>query len=648
MGTAHSSIPPPLVEVSAPGGRVLVPPYTHFSVHPPKHGDPVYRPRSRPQRRPRPRPDIVIEEDDENWSEESMEGMGMSPRMGMGVGRRGMGMDGGGFGGMGGMGMGRGRGARPMYEMDGRPRSAPEMMGGYPGMGMGMPPHMGPGGMGPGGMGGMGGPGMAGPGMEGKGGMQEPPPGYSSMPSMPQYPGPRGGGMPGQNPYAYQPQHAPPSPPSSTGAPSEKLPRRPSRRPPSVNEHIPMGAYAKVDKSPRLSRSRTEPTTAERLSRGQSDSRRVGPSGKEWLKGDDFLDACTCTTGCTCREGHRVLYRARDDPVDSDSDYSARPRYKAGEIRYILKSKLGQDCGDHLKCKKSASSSETESESEIKRRKKKEEKKQRKQFEGLKEDMLDAIDEKLEAIKKARSSKAPSMSSPRPPFAGLNGAQNPFGMGAGIANGMDPLMAHKLGMGEMGMNLGGNPYAMGIPGMNRMPPGMAGLMAGKQMHPGPMPLGGMGGVNSEDNMSMADTEGMAMGNPYLAGGMKAKGLQPRFMSPGRRKPGVPGDMDMDHMALYGRAMGGRGGIRGGGPRTRRLDFGSDDFDRRRRPAIHKRDRSSRDRFGNGAGGDLGEDDDDDGPIAATHRVNLSGRGKSGRNSDRDRERQPRADTDDEY
>ncbi|KAH7065882.1 hypothetical protein BKA63DRAFT_426608 [Paraphoma chrysanthemicola] len=327
-----------------------------------------------------------------------------------------------------------------------------------------------------------------------------------------------------------------------------------------------MGAFAKAEKSPRLSRSRTEPTTADRLNRGQPDGRRVGPSGKEWLKGDDFLDACMCTTGCTCRKGHRVLYRSRDDPAGSDSEYEAGPRYTSGEIRYVLGSKIGQDCGDHSGCKKNGSSS-SESESEAKRRKKKEEKKQKKQFQGLKEDVLEAIDQKLEAIKKARSSKASSLGSPRPPFGGLGAAPNAFGMGDPAA--MDPLMAQKLGMGNMGMPVGANPYAMGMQGLSKLAPGMIDPMSGRQMRPSQMPIDGMG---FEDDMSMGDMEGMAMGNPYLGGGVRSKGMQARFISPGRRK-------DVDPMAFYTRA-GGRGGMMGNrvprDPRRRR--FGSDDFE----------------------------------------------------------------------
>jgi hypothetical protein len=320
-----------------------------------------------------------------------------------------------------------------------------------------------------------------------------------------------------------------------------------------------------------------------------------------------------------------------------------------------LKSKLGQDCGDHSGCKKSASSSE--SEGEIKRRKKKEEKRQKKQFNGLKEDMLEAIDERLEAIKKARSSKAPSVSSPRPPFAGFGQGPNAFG-GIGDPNGITPLMAQKLGMG-------GNPYAIGMQGMGKMLPGMMDPMSSRQLRPGQMPMGGMG---FQDDLSIADMEGLAMGNPYLAGGMKGNGMQSRFMSPGRRNPGGLGDMDMDATALYGRGTGVRQGMLGRrGPRDlHRRRFGSEDFDLGgRRPGEKNRGNIRGGGFGDLAGswGSLasrlyrgtdtcagdgrGEDDNEDGPIVATHRGSPNGGRNLGRSSGRNRERHARAETDDD-
>jgi hypothetical protein len=510
------------------------------------------------------------------------------------------------MGGLGGPG-GR-RGAPPFFEgMDGRPRSAPEMpLGAYPGMGgmgsprMGMPGMVRMGGMGPRGMEGLGG--MGPRGMEGMGGMPPggmggmspsdlPPPGYTSVPSGPRF----GGGMPGANPYAYPAQQS--SPPSSTGSAQEQPTHRPTRRPPGEHERVPMGAYAKNDKSSKLTRARTEPSTADRLNRRQSGGKTVGPSGKEWLKGDDFLDACICTTGCTCREGHRVLYRSRDDPYGDDDTDNERTRYRSGEIRYILKKDLGRDCGDHSACK----SAESEKEGNSKKSRKREAKEKKQQYEGLKDDILEAIDEKFDALKKEQKMKAPSVSSPRPPFAGLGAGLSPYAMGGPS---MDPLIAQKIGM-----DMGGNPYAMGMPNMGNMPPGMPDPMTGRPMRPGHMPIGGIpGGMGFEDEMSVVDTEGMGplgMGNPYLASGMKGKGMRPNFMSPRRQKRGGhPGlgamnmDMDMDQMSLYGRSRG-MGRRAPQNRRPRHPDLGSDDFDLglRRPQTMNRRRESGDDRGG---------------------------------------------------
>jgi hypothetical protein len=534
MGASHST-PPPCVEVNpiyAPYGRIQVPTDSGFEIYPPP-------PKRHVRSRPRPRPRRVridfddFEEEFENESE--MVGM-MSPRMG----RRG------GMGGLGiGRGMGMGMGAYPSMAM-GSPRMGipPGMRGGM-GSGIG-PPGMGgtggPEGMG-GGCGGMGGhPGMGMPPGMGGGSMQPPhgmmggpPPGMGHMPDLP----PRyssGGVPPGQNPYAYQP-----GPASSVPGVAE----RPVRRPRGGDERIPMGAFAK---SPKISRSHTSPMTADKIHRTIARE-----SGKEWLKGDDFLDACMCTTNCTCREGHRVIYRSRDDGGESDGD----ARYGSGEIRYILKKDLGKDCGDHSGCKKDDSEKE---EKQSRKEKKKEEKRRKEELKEFKDNMLEALDVKFDELKKAKSSKTGSVSSPRPPFAGLGGpfGLGPLGMGAGDPNAMmnDPVMAQKmaeLGMGPVvgmgppmamppNMPMGGvNPYAMGamggmqtglpagMPGMSKMPPGMIDPRRQMQMQSSQMPMGGM---TFEDDLSMEDMEGVGLGNPYFGRGMKGKELQQtRFIDP---------------------------------------------------------------------------------------------------------------------
>jgi hypothetical protein len=398
---------------------------------------------------------------------------------------------------------------------------------------------------------------MGGMGPGGGRGHGDQPPGYSSMPHMP--PG-------GPNPYNYQ--TSPRS--SSSSASTRHEPRTPRRTP--GKEHIPMGAYAKsVAQSPKMKRSQTEPSTADRL------NRKVGPSGNEWIRGDDFLDACMCTTNCTCREGHRVLYRSRDDPC---GDSNGEARYGAGEIRYILKKDLGRDCGNHSGCQPKADSDNEAKRS--KKEKKKEDKKREELFEGFKEDMLEALDERFDALKKERASKAGSVgSSPRQAFAGFG--VPPFGMGGHMPNALDPLMAQKLGGGGMGMgmgpgmpmNMGGNPYAMGMPGIDGDP--MRGARPMRPHH--------MAGMVFDDEMSMADMEGMGAANPYSGPGMGGRGMPPSFRAQvGRRDPG---GMNLDHMAaLYGRGAGmiyrrERGPQQQGGGRSQRLGnfgIGSDDFD----------------------------------------------------------------------
>jgi hypothetical protein len=469
-----------------------------------------------------------------------------------------------------------------------RPRSAPVMgmgrggVGGYP---MGMPPRMGGGGMG------------MGPGPQANmnhhhSGMDLPP-GYSPMP--PHYsPG-------GPGPYPY-----PASPGSSTSTAR-------TRRPSGAHERIPMGAYAKppTTPSPKLSRAHTSPAPAKHKPKP------AATGGKEWLKGDDFLDLCTCTPNCTCRQGHRVLYRSRNDP---DSDSEAATRYNSGEIRYILKQDLGKDCGDHSGCKKAAESSDEstkEKEKKEKKQKRKEEKKRKEEYQEFKEDMLDALDERVEAaIKKAksRSSRAGSVSSPKPGYAGLRGA--PFAMGreqsgmdarmglgqnlGGMGMGMPPttMGGNPYAMGRQGMNYmpppgmggppGGNPFTMGIQGMGKVPPGMGDAMrGGHPMRPGSMPMGGMG---FDDHDSMADMEGMAMGNPY-AGPMRGRRMRPAFMSPRHRDAGV---MGMDAM-FRGKGTGINRRGRGGGRQQRqRNSLGSDDIDLGpSRPDSFKRGRNGR-------------------------------------------------------
>lgn len=241
-------------------------------------------------------------------------------------------------------------------------------------------------------------------------------------------------------------------------------------------------------------------------------------------------------------------------------------------------------------------------------------------------------------------------------------------------SGIDPRMAQ-----QMGMAMGADPYGMGgmAPSMGRMPPGMTDPIGKRSMRPPGMPMGHMAGagMDFEDEMSMADMDGirpMGMGNPY-AGMMGKKPMRPDFMSPRRARGAAKFggmDMDMDPMSLHARAsamrcragmMGGRRQGRGG----RRPEFGSDDFDigPSRRPGMSRRSNDEDEvAFGGTSnhpstsawfcfadtyvGGGMG-DGDEDGIPATCRRVTDSPTRRPGGRSSRDRERQPRADTDDD-
>lgn len=504
------------------------------------------------------------------------------------------------MGGGGMSGMKRRGGLKGFEGMDPRPRSAPEMqMGGYPGMGgmpMGMPRSPRMGGMetirGLGGMGAMGG--MQPPGM---------PPEYTSNPSMPRF-----GAGAGINPYADV--EVAPSQSSSRSSPDTSQPtRRAGRKIPKHYEHIPKGAYANAEKHGRKSRSRADPQTSARLNRGQPWNKQVGPSGGELLGGDAFLDACICTTACNCRKSERVIYLARNDPrkgSDSDEeDYT----YGSGEIRYILKTDLGKDCGDHSGCKKSESSdSEKEQKSKKKKKDKKEEKKRKDEFDEFKEDILEALNG-LQDLKKDSHQRDRTESGPtRQTFGGAGIRPSAFSI-----NDMDmnPRIAQQMGM------MNGDPYGTG-----RMPPGMADPTGKWRMHPS-MELGRMGGGMESTGLGgfendMGDMGDMGMmGNPYMQPGMMSKkGMRPSFMSHRGAKAGrqfsngaMRMDMHMDQMAaMYGRAMGGgRGGMMmmggggggGGGGRRAHLDSESDDFDLGLGPSVRSgmRQQAGRDRTG---------------------------------------------------
>ncbi|KAF1961802.1 hypothetical protein CC80DRAFT_198062 [Byssothecium circinans] len=169
------------------------------------------------------------------------------------------------------------------------------------------------------------------------------------------------------NPYAQQrtppqtqQQHMTrPYPPQPPPQQYQQQPR-PSYPPPGTHE-IAGAMYATP-----TSNQRREPPVSNRINRTQNLGNQAGPSGHEWIEGNSFLDACICTTNCTCRKGQRVLYRAQGHVVGSGGDNGEGDagsvggggggggpggRNAYGEIRYILKEDVGRDCGDHTACK---------------------------------------------------------------------------------------------------------------------------------------------------------------------------------------------------------------------------------------------------------------------------------------------------------
>lgn len=510
-----------------------------FAYSPPTRNGPELIYRSPEPRRPRQNPDFVEE------SSDSDSGFGL--KMG-GYPPRGM------------EGYGGKRADMGFTWMGSRPSSAPEMLMTYPGMGMGMgmmgSPRMGGRRMGmpigmPGprmggrGMGiGMPSPRMNAMGMNGMGRMGMPPAGmppeYNPMPPMPRYSNIDGAtpDIP-PNPYAYTPPPPPSSPPtkSPSSSPPASLQPQPRHlgRPPSLHKHIPMAAYTPPTKP---KHTHTEPQISTKLNRNQFTNRKVGPSSHEWLDGDSFLDACVCTTNCTCRKGHRVLYRSRDDPCDDD--VKGEKRYRSGEIRYIFKEDLGRDCGDHEACKEKNREKSSDDESARRKSRKERKKEKQQQFEGFKEELLEALDERFEEMRKSQE---PVQWRGRFPaeFGGFyHQRASPFVVGEEGGNiGIDPRMAQRRGMDT---DMATDPYGvnidmtgMGMHGRSKPPPNMG-------LHNPPSAMGGMntlpGMTRSQfmsspfpDNASISDTSGMQNPSPYTP----YQG-RPSFPSPQPQKP----------------------------------------------------------------------------------------------------------------
>ncbi|KAJ4298292.1 hypothetical protein N0V90_006192 [Kalmusia sp. IMI 367209] len=306
-------------------------------------------------------------------------------------------------------------------------------------------------------------------------------------PDMPIY-GPPLGYAPGVaspsdgNPYA----HAQPAAPSYQVPVDPQIPLRALRR----RKPMPTGASSDVQQiaegvyaaqpQPKHVRRKAEKPVSDRLNRTQTATRRVGPSGEEWIGGDPFLDACTC---------------------DDDTT-------KAGEIRYIIRDDLGKDCGDHSKCHV-----HDEDDSDGGRRKTKDEKERRRDRESTGALNRKMVREELDA---ALGKKVANMN--------LGGRQmgpmdtgvfnSPFGditQGGfpGMMEGLDPRTTQRLS--------GDDPYGMGL--STKIPQRMGGMIRGRPNGiPGmgmPRPVGLTSGIGFGGHVPFSDADMDEMMNPMM-------------------------------------------------------------------------------------------------------------------------------------
>jgi len=386
------------------------------------------------------------------------------------------------------------------------------------------------------------------------------------------------------DPYAFQPGRAPTPGQAQTPlpmpTPQQPQPRRPMR-PPGLNE-IPMGAYAAgAPPPPAPVRANIEPPTSSRLNRRQSSSKKAGPSGQEWIEGDPFLDACTCTTNCTCRKGQRVLYRSQAQDGDGHKGW--------GEIRYVLKDDLGKDCGDHSKCH--GHTHEDESDGGKKGKKKGKPRKQDSEKDEFHEEMrerMKALQEDLAGMKLKDRSNRPGIP-PSSPY----GPMPPNGPPPEMMEGMDPRLAAQYG---------GGPFGTGGPSRPRPPPpGMGGPLGARRDRmprsgfPDPGMPPGMDLVDEQpcsesgyglDDMASPMEMGGRLPRQRMGGGRRAMpadlmGAFPPRRPRGRGPRGLPPDMDLGSGG-FGRGpapppMGRRERRQrnGGGRRRARLDFDED-------------------------------------------------------------------------
>ncbi|KAF2112680.1 hypothetical protein BDV96DRAFT_602065 [Lophiotrema nucula] len=361
MGNAYSRNAPPLVEVSGPRSKILIPAGSSFSFHPPhdrdrdrgrhRYAEPSrYYPRRAHRGRSPPFTDITGDTedldigvgrrrgfDDAPFEQDLGEMRGMRPRRrGMGMGpMRGMGAAdeyydedmgmGGGFAGMpamggqyaypgvgvgGGLGMAGGVGMAPMPGV--APMRQPGIAAGLGGVGMGL------GGNGLGGV-------AANP-------YAAFPPGYGATgaPLQQGMPMPMQQGMPMQQPQpqpfniGLQPQF---------GSQTHLPPRRVRTAPPAHGNDEEIV----IDGAHHAEQPRRGQVPRRGVSFDSATNRHRNPANdfpREWVEGDPFLDACICPVECECRTGRRARFRKKLDDG----------RMESGTIRYEPGYRDGRPC----------------------------------------------------------------------------------------------------------------------------------------------------------------------------------------------------------------------------------------------------------------------------------------------------------------
>lgn len=374
----------------------------------------------------------------------------------------------------------------------------------------------------------------------------------------------------GGNPYAYPPaagvplagQNQRPVPPVNAMA---AAPSRPVLKTPGLQE-IPMGMYS-AGAIPSQAGHKTASPVSKKINRSQPENRKVGPSGQEWIEGEDpWLDACVCTTNCDCRKGVRVLFRSKAGGDNNE-----------GEIRYILKDQLGRDCGDHSNCRNDCADSDGDVHNS--RRKTKKEGKGRagkKDRDSESSFDMQEVRERMAEIQDRLDNMKPLGRRFKSSLGGLPG-QRPL---RGMMDGWDTRWAHTAaGTNPLALGMQHSPHAVGMdPRYSSRPSAATGMGPIREPWEG---LPYEEGVSYGRIGGMADQAGIGIPAPDFR--------DPRHFKPSRRRGrfvrgGPQGHSGMELGLGMGRGLDvgdrparGRGfRRRPGGGRQRRSDFDLED------------------------------------------------------------------------